>query len=114
VLGGTQPKRAPPRYGASREAKIPYQRRGEKIMTAFKPFTLFVDKRDGTGFAKDYQSESAALRKFREMTSITGVYTLDGKPSPRADRFMPAHVWLKRYEHKGDAGVVVADWHAEG
>jgi hypothetical protein len=73
-------------------------------------YTLFVDCCDKRGYSKDYLSEQAARRKFCEKISTDGVFTLDGKPSPRAARFLPEHVWIKRYADKDEDGTVIADW----
>lgn len=62
-----------------------------------KPYTLFVDKPDGTGFSRDYANETAARAAFNLAT---------GKPTIE-------HVWLKHYEHSNDAGTVIADWRNE-
>jgi len=67
-----------------------------------KPFTVFVDRADGSGYAKDYALESAARRKFDIEASITNN---DEFGDRRIER-----VWVKHYAHSDDAGTIIADF----
>ena len=63
-------------------------------MAKFKPYGFFLDRLDGTGMVKDYQTLASAIERFEAF-----------KSSPET-----ASIMVKEFDEKGELVQVHRDW----